>query len=176
MWVRMLAYPGGAAITAIESIPVAVDVQVRKVTEYLGVARTRGQALEKIGWPIQEIWGEGVRRHGTEDLRPLPTRRRRWTRRYGSSGSGDARGASRRGGGFPFQKSAASASSILVPLPRSHRTVGNTRSPVWAPRNVLPCLGVWQAFRPFALLMILLACSLRAMWCPLQHTVHESWT
>jgi len=31
-----------------EILPVAVDVQVRKVTEYLGVARTRGQALEKI--------------------------------------------------------------------------------------------------------------------------------
>lgn len=48
LWARMLAYPGGAATTSIEILPVAVDVQVRKVTEYLGVARTRGQALEKI--------------------------------------------------------------------------------------------------------------------------------
>ena len=66
MWVRMLADPCGAAITSIESIPVAVDVQVRKVTESLGVARTHGRALEKIRRPIQEIWAEGVRRHGTE--------------------------------------------------------------------------------------------------------------
>lgn len=42
MWVRMLAYPGGAEITSLEVLPVAVDVQVRKVTEYLGVAETLG--------------------------------------------------------------------------------------------------------------------------------------
>ncbi len=71
MWVRMLAYPGGAAITSIESLPVAVDVQVRKVTEYLGVAGTRGQDLEKIRRPIQEIWAEDVRQHGTEGPPPL---------------------------------------------------------------------------------------------------------
>ncbi len=71
MWVRMLAYPGGAAITSIESLTVAVDVQVRKVTEYLGVARTRGQALETIRRPIQEIWAEDVRRHGAEGPPPI---------------------------------------------------------------------------------------------------------
>ena len=42
MWVRLMAAPGGAAISHIESIPVAVDVQVRRVTENLGVTDTRG--------------------------------------------------------------------------------------------------------------------------------------
>ena len=37
MWVRMLAAPGGAAIANLDMLPVAVDTQVRKVTEYLGV-------------------------------------------------------------------------------------------------------------------------------------------
>lgn len=40
MWIRMLAAPGGATISRLELLPVAVDVQVRKVTEYLGVTRT----------------------------------------------------------------------------------------------------------------------------------------
>ena len=42
MWVRMLAEPGGAAITRIDTIPVAVDVHVRRVTENLRVTDTQG--------------------------------------------------------------------------------------------------------------------------------------
>ena len=37
MWVRMLAEPGGAAVANLDALPVAVDTQVRRVTEYLGV-------------------------------------------------------------------------------------------------------------------------------------------
>jgi hypothetical protein len=71
MWVRMLAYPGSAAITSIGIIPVAVDVQVKKLTEYLGVARTHGQSLEMIRRSIQETWAEDVRRHGAEGPPPI---------------------------------------------------------------------------------------------------------
>lgn len=64
MWVRMLAHPGGADITSLSILPVAVDVQVRKVTEYLGVTETYGQPLERVQQHIQEVWQEDVRRHG----------------------------------------------------------------------------------------------------------------
>jgi hypothetical protein len=64
MWVRMLAYPGAAAIRSIDVLPVAVDVQVRKVTEYLGVTNTRGQDLEKVRTAIQAAWREDVRLNG----------------------------------------------------------------------------------------------------------------
>ena len=40
MWIRLLAFPGGAQISSIRVLPVAVDVQVRKVSEYLGVTAT----------------------------------------------------------------------------------------------------------------------------------------
>ena len=40
MWVRMMAAPGRAVISHMETIPVAVDVQVRRVTENLGVTDT----------------------------------------------------------------------------------------------------------------------------------------
>ncbi len=64
MWVRMLAYPGGAAITSLDALPVAVDVQVRKVTEYLGVTDTHDQDLERVRRLIQNAWAVDVRRHG----------------------------------------------------------------------------------------------------------------
>jgi hypothetical protein len=64
MWVRMLAYPGGASISKLETLPVAVDVQVRKVTEYLGVAPTEGLDLEEARPLIQALWAEDVREHG----------------------------------------------------------------------------------------------------------------
>jgi len=56
MWVRLLAAPGGAAITGLDQLPVAVDVQVRRVSEYLGVAETGGMALEKARPLIQQAW------------------------------------------------------------------------------------------------------------------------
>jgi hypothetical protein len=70
MWVRMLSYPGGAAITSLEVVPVAVDAQVRKVTEYLGFTDTNGLDLGKVRSVIQARWSEGVRSGGAEG--PIP--------------------------------------------------------------------------------------------------------
>jgi len=56
MWVRMLAAPGGADIDRLGLLPVAVDVQVRKVTEYLGVTDTAGRNLEDVRDVIQDAW------------------------------------------------------------------------------------------------------------------------
>ena len=64
MWVRMLAYPGAAAISSLEALPVAVDVQVRKVSEYLGAVDTGGLDLEAARPIIQAAWAEDVRAHG----------------------------------------------------------------------------------------------------------------
>ena len=60
MWIRMMANPGGAVIDRIETIPVAVDVQVRRVTENLGVTRTRGLPLRKAKPVIQQTWKNAV--------------------------------------------------------------------------------------------------------------------
>lgn len=60
MWVRMMANPGRAMIDRIETIPVAVDVQVRKATESLGVAPTRGLPLPKAQPVIQQTWKNAV--------------------------------------------------------------------------------------------------------------------
>lgn len=56
MWVRLLVVPGGARITDMARLKVAVDVQVRKVTEYLGVTDTGGLSLEEVRTTIQEAW------------------------------------------------------------------------------------------------------------------------
>jgi len=61
LWIRMLANPGGAAIHGLEMLPVAVDVQVRKVTEYLGVTRTYETSLESARPLIQDAWFAAVR-------------------------------------------------------------------------------------------------------------------
>ena len=60
MWIRMMANPGRAMIDRIETIPVAVDVHVRRVTENLGVTATRGLPLAKAKPVIQETWTNGV--------------------------------------------------------------------------------------------------------------------
>ncbi len=61
MWVRMMAEPGKAEIRRLEKVPVAVDVQVRRVTENLGVTNTHGQALNnRIKKQIQQAWSDGV--------------------------------------------------------------------------------------------------------------------
>ena len=60
MWVRMMAEPGGATIHRLEVVPVAVDVQVRRVTENLGVAATAGLPLDKAKPRIQEAWFAAV--------------------------------------------------------------------------------------------------------------------
>ena len=58
MWIRMLAYPGDADISNLQTVPVAVDVQVRKVSEYLGISKTQGQSLETARGVIQAAWKE----------------------------------------------------------------------------------------------------------------------
>ena len=60
MWVRMMAHPGRAVIDRIETIPVAVDVQVHKATESLGVAPTHGLPLPKAQPVIQQVWKNAV--------------------------------------------------------------------------------------------------------------------
>ncbi len=66
MWIRMLAYPGEATITSLDALPVAVDVQVRKVTEYLAITNIVGQPLERVRADIQTRWAEDVRLSGAE--------------------------------------------------------------------------------------------------------------
>ena len=56
MWVRMLADPGAAQVENMAVLPVAVGVQVRKVTEYLGITQTAGQELEAARGEIQQAW------------------------------------------------------------------------------------------------------------------------
>lgn len=64
LWVRLLAYPGGAEISSMAVVPVAVDVQVRRVTELLGVTATAGRDLEEVRRLIQETWARDVAAHG----------------------------------------------------------------------------------------------------------------
>ena len=60
MWVRIMANPGGAVIDRIDSIPVAVDVQVRRATEHLGISNTVGLKLEKAKPVIQTAWNNAA--------------------------------------------------------------------------------------------------------------------
>ena len=60
MWMRMLANPGGAKIDRIDTIPVAVDVHVRRVSENLGVTNTRGRSLRASKPVIQSAWRQAV--------------------------------------------------------------------------------------------------------------------
>jgi hypothetical protein len=64
MWVRMLAYPGGAEVTSLETLPVAVDVQVRKVTEYLSVTDTGELELDICRPIIQATWAKDIGDNG----------------------------------------------------------------------------------------------------------------
>lgn len=66
MLIRMLVCPGEAEISNIDIIPVAVDVQVRKVTEYLGVTDTIGEDLAEVRELIQRTWAKDVKLHGAE--------------------------------------------------------------------------------------------------------------
>jgi hypothetical protein len=56
MWIRMMVFPGNASVSQLEVVPVAVDVQVCRVTEFLGVADTRGLALEDARPKITRAW------------------------------------------------------------------------------------------------------------------------
>lgn len=60
MWVRIMANPGGAEIERIKKIPVAVDVQVRRATENLGIAPTQGLKLRDAKPIIQDACHKAV--------------------------------------------------------------------------------------------------------------------
>lgn len=64
LWIRLLAYPGSADITSLAVVQVAVDVQVRKVTEYLAVTETGGHALDDVRPVIEATWSQDVLNHG----------------------------------------------------------------------------------------------------------------
>lgn len=64
VWVRILAYPGGATLTSLEVVPVGVDVHVRRVTENLGLTATAGEDLERARRCIEDAWGDDVRASG----------------------------------------------------------------------------------------------------------------
>lgn len=75
LWVRLLACPGGAEISSLEIVPVAVDAQVREVTENLGVTDTAGRDLEDVRELIQQTWAKDVAEHGAagpDGLRDTP--------------------------------------------------------------------------------------------------------
>ena len=61
MWVRIMVNPGGAAIRRMETVSVAVDVQVRRATENLGVTDTRGLKPKDARPEIQDAWRTAVR-------------------------------------------------------------------------------------------------------------------
>ena len=60
MWVRMLAAPGGAKISNMDIIPVAVDTHIRRVTGELGVLDTRNMSEGEARKAIQKVWWEAV--------------------------------------------------------------------------------------------------------------------
>ena len=60
MWVRMLAEPGRARITRLDSVPVAVDVHVQRITKNLRVADTQGLRPDEARSKVQAAWQEAV--------------------------------------------------------------------------------------------------------------------
>ncbi|MCY3597692.1 MAG: hypothetical protein OXG71_09720, partial [Rhodospirillales bacterium] len=60
MWLRIMVDPGGARISRMELVPVAVDVQVRRVTENLGMTDTKGLSLRRAKPLIQCAWRDAV--------------------------------------------------------------------------------------------------------------------
>jgi len=71
MWVRMLSMPGEANLQNLSSLPVSVDVHVRRVTENLGMAATHGRELDAIRRTIQAAWTADVHNHGSAGPAPL---------------------------------------------------------------------------------------------------------
>lgn len=71
MWVRMLAAPGGATIRGLDSLPVAVDVQVSKVTRYLGILDVKGGCDGPTRQRVQDAWRRDVEAGGAEGPAPL---------------------------------------------------------------------------------------------------------
>jgi hypothetical protein len=66
MWVRMLAYPGNAHITNLNEIRVAVDIQVHRVTYYVGLTDVEpGRTInDQLRQEIQTVWRDDVQKGG----------------------------------------------------------------------------------------------------------------
>jgi len=61
MWVRLLVFPGAAHISGLAQLPVAVDVQIRRVSERLGLAETAGLPLDAdVRQAIQDAWASDI--------------------------------------------------------------------------------------------------------------------
>ena len=60
MWIRIMAAPGGAKVENVDKVPVAVDVQVRRATENLGVTDTGRLSMEKAKPIIRCAWKSAV--------------------------------------------------------------------------------------------------------------------
>jgi hypothetical protein len=66
MWVRMLVYPGEAEVSKLIQLPVSVDVQVRKVSEYFGVTNTAERSFSpSVRRLIQDAWSSDVLSKGS---------------------------------------------------------------------------------------------------------------
>ena len=60
MWIRMMVAPGKARIDGIESIPVAVDTHIKRVTENLGITFTQDLSPDQARPFIQAAWQKAV--------------------------------------------------------------------------------------------------------------------
>lgn len=63
MWIRIMAYPGGAEVTGVDVIPVAVDTHVQRATEMLGLVSVRSLD-DRHRKEIEEVWFRAVRESG----------------------------------------------------------------------------------------------------------------
>ena len=61
MWARIMANPGGARISNMETVLVAVDTHVRRLTQDFGVTDTpKCRSAEQAGRAIQSFWKKAV--------------------------------------------------------------------------------------------------------------------
>ncbi len=66
MWVRMMVYPGEARVSRIEHMPIAVDVQVKRATECLGLTDTANLSEDAARAAIQDAWRVLVAKEGAQ--------------------------------------------------------------------------------------------------------------
>jgi hypothetical protein len=66
VWLRILAYPGRAEISRISTLPVAVDVQIVRITRLLGLSDLAGEVNSRMRAEIQSAWTADVETGGAE--------------------------------------------------------------------------------------------------------------
>lgn len=68
MWVRMLVYPGNAHVTNLNQLRVAIDIQVRRVTYYLGLTDVEPKPSrtidDQLRQKMQTAWHDDVQNGG----------------------------------------------------------------------------------------------------------------